>query len=145
MVKEGHVVYWDVPTLKGVVQIGDDAYQFLSTSFFCAPSRFPVVSEKVEVVFQANGKDVLAVRALDNKTPTAEEVEAFHQRSGSVTSSDPLVSFLYLLMRDHVTPGSIEELVRESKPEEAQYTNGWLASYAKDLADRLRKCSKSSG
>lgn len=72
--------------------------------------------------------------------PRTEEIEAFHKRSGCVTSSDPLVSFLYLLMRDHVTPGYLEELVRSSKPdEESQYTNGWLATYAIDMARRLRE------
>lgn len=135
---EGVVVYWDEPTLKGVVLVGEDPYQFLSTSFFCAPSRFPAVSEKVEVVFRVGTKEILAVRALDNKTPTAEEIEALHKRSGEVVDTDPLVSFLYLLMRDHVTPGVIEGLMRDSKPgEESRYTNGWLAKYAQDIADRL--------
>lgn len=139
---EGVVVYWDAPTLKGVVLVDEEPYQFLSTSFFSVPSRFPVYSEKVEVVFRSgtDKKEILAVRALDNKTPLAEEIEAFHQRSGSVTSEDPLVSFLYILMRDHVAPGVLEGIMREhphKMGDTSKFTNGWLASYAKDLADRL--------
>ena len=61
------------------------------------------------------------------------------ERSGNVNSRDRLSAFLYELMRDHVTPGKIEELVR-SLPhpgEEIKYTNGWLASYCEDVARRI--------
>jgi hypothetical protein len=58
-------------------------------------------------------------------------------RSGNVNASSRLTSFLYDLMRDHVTPGVVEELVRDSADKEVSYTNGWLAQYAFDLATRL--------
>ena len=54
-----------------------------------------------------------------------------------VTDDRPLVSFLYELMRDHVTPGVVERLVKESPAGETKFTNGHLANYAKELADRL--------
>lgn len=60
--------------------------------------------------------------------------------SGRVTSSDPLVLMLYLLGRDSVPIGRVEEVIthlRESEPE-IVYTNGWLARWAEDAADRLR-------
>lgn len=64
-------------------------------------------------------------------------------RSGEVNSDDSLVAFLYILMRDHLTPGVVEEIILNHVvgplgPGERQFTNGWLASYAKDVAEQLR-------
>lgn len=59
-------------------------------------------------------------------------------RSGSVTSNDPLVSFLYELLRDHLPAGTVEALVRNSHSDNWTYTNGYLANYAIDIAKRLR-------
>lgn len=57
-------------------------------------------------------------------------------------SSDWLTGFLYVLLRDVSPPGEVERIVRELELEgmdgDTTYTNGWLAQYAKDLADRLR-------
>lgn len=65
-----------------------------------------------------------------------------HSRSGHIESPDRLVAFLYDLLRDHLPAGEVEKLVRDAEvvsPENiAVYTNGYLARYAKDLADRLR-------
>lgn len=68
--------------------------------------------------------------------------EALRKRSGSVCSTDPLVSFLYILMRDHVPAGVVEGIVRDhAVPAQESggtvFTNGYLAFYAKDVADRL--------
>ena len=61
-------------------------------------------------------------------------------RSGDVTSDDPLVSFLYVLMRDYLPVGIAERLVEmHSYEETTSFTNGYLANYAKDLATRLKK------
>lgn len=62
------------------------------------------------------------------------------RRSGSVRFSDDLTSFLYVLMRDQLSPGVVEELVREAENEQPhrEFSNGWLANYAHDLAKRLR-------
>ena len=59
--------------------------------------------------------------------------------SGSVDSSDPLVLFLYLLMRDHVHAGLVEQLMYDSQIASGgiEYTNGYLANYAKHLANLL--------
>lgn len=68
-----------------------------------------------------------------------DKTAALRQRSGTVIINSRLVSFLYELMRDHVTPGIVEELIRSSEGEpEITYTNGWLARYAEDLANRLK-------
>ncbi len=65
---------------------------------------------------------------------------ALTKRSGDVVFEGKLTSFLYGLMRDHLPPGIIEDLVRESEVENPPiyYSNGWLAEYAKDLSDRLK-------
>ncbi len=68
----------------------------------------------------------------------SEENILLRERSGSIEYDDKLVSFLYELMRDHLTAGQVEALVRESAHTgHTIYTNGWLANYAKDLASRL--------
>lgn len=55
--------------------------------------------------------------------------------------------FLYLLMRDEVVPGKVEKYCRMAEfeddfPDEVEYTNKYLASYAKELADRLLDTAK---
>jgi len=78
------------------------------------------------------------IQALKNNPIRVLDLRA---RSGSVRSSDPLVSFLYTLMRDHMTPGEVEAILQEDVEKcagkEVEYSNGWLANYAKDLAKRL--------
>lgn len=58
--------------------------------------------------------------------------------SGEVNINSKLVSFLYELMRDHLPPGVIEEIVRNSQESNVNYCNGWLAKYSEYLANRLR-------
>lgn len=71
-------------------------------------------------------------------------------KSGSVDSDDPFVSLFYSLLREHVAPGVLEKLVREIEDQVAankpttEYTNGWLARYAENLAIRLRRCDVSN-
>lgn len=63
------------------------------------------------------------------------------ERSGQKSSTDPLVTFVYLLLRDHLTAGDMEELLK-ALPESqvlAKFSNGWLASYAEDVVARLRQ------
>lgn len=64
---------------------------------------------------------------------------AMRKRSGTVKINSRLVSFLYELMRDHLPPGVVEEIVMASEDEpECLYTNGWLAKYAEDISNRLK-------
>jgi hypothetical protein len=68
-----------------------------------------------------------------------EENAKLRVSSGSVQINSRLVSFLYELMRDHLPPGVVEEIVRASDSEpNVVYTNGWLAQYAEHLANRLK-------
>jgi len=60
-------------------------------------------------------------------------------RSGNITSEDPLVNFLYILMRDYLPTGVVERIVEEHTYSDiASFSNGWLAEYAKDIALRLK-------
>lgn len=72
--------------------------------------------------------------------PSAEEHnKKLQQRSGEISSSDPLVGFLYdLMMRDHMQPSDMEDLVRNQTKNETKFSNGYLAKYAIDLVERLK-------
>ncbi len=64
--------------------------------------------------------------------------EKMRERSGEIISESKLVGFLYILMRDHVPPGNVESIIRDVKDlKEYSFSNGWLANYAIDIADRL--------
>jgi hypothetical protein len=63
-------------------------------------------------------------------------------RSGKVRSSDPLVSVLYTLVRDHIQPGTLEKVIQEEETirethHTMQYSNGYLARYCEDVAARI--------
>lgn len=59
-------------------------------------------------------------------------------RSGNVTDSRPIVQFLYLLMRGHVHPSAIEDILLQiDYTGPTIFTNGWLAAYCKDVVNRL--------
>lgn len=62
---------------------------------------------------------------------------AMRERSGNVNIHSKLVSFLYTLLRDRVSPADVEKMVRDSQEPDVHYTNGWLALYAQDVAKRL--------
>lgn len=68
----------------------------------------------------------------------SDEIDSMRFRSGNVQYDSNLVSFLYTLMRDYITPGEVEECIKICTHSEVSYTNGWLAKYAKDIADRLK-------
>lgn len=70
------------------------------------------------------------------------ETDKLRARSGTVQIESKLVSFLYDLMRDHLPAGVVEKLVQDSQEPNVTYTNGWLANYAKDLAERLQNETK---
>lgn len=63
------------------------------------------------------------------------------ERSGDVVTHSNLVSFLYELMRDHLVPGAVAAIVERSQHSalhmSTSFTNGWLARYAMDIAERL--------
>jgi hypothetical protein len=68
-------------------------------------------------------------------------MEDMRKRSGNIVSDRKLVSFIYLLLRDYLPAADVEKAAMDSCYEEdakdTQFTNGWLAKYAEDLANRL--------
>lgn len=79
-------------------------------------------------------------RVLAASPQGMSELLALRAESGSVALDNRLVSFLYQLMHDHVTPGVVEGIVSADAKyvgETITYTNGWLARYAEHLAKRL--------
>lgn len=63
--------------------------------------------------------------------------------SGNIKSNDPLVHFLYILMRDHLSCGKVEDIMFDvnefSKNKDTDFGNGWLAQYCMDIAKRLKE------
>jgi hypothetical protein len=60
-------------------------------------------------------------------------------------NDEPVVTFLYLLLRDHVSPGVIEGLVCEVEVGAARaslLTNAYLAEYANNISDRLIRATE---
>jgi hypothetical protein len=52
-----------------------------------------------------------------------------------------LVRFLYILLRDHVTAGQVEEIMQGQAyafGSDCEFTNGWVVLHAQDIAKRLR-------
>ena len=67
-----------------------------------------------------------------------DKIDYLREQSGHVTIDSHLVSFLYELIRDHLPAGVVEKIVQESEyNSNIIYTNGWLAKYAENLANRL--------
>lgn len=84
--------------------------------------------------------DIIYDSKLIAKSPASVFRDDLREVSGHVSSADPLVNFLYLLMRDEVTPGVVAKILEDSIDEETTvFTNGWLASYAGYVAKILKK------
>lgn len=62
---------------------------------------------------------------------------AMRAASGRIDDSRPLVQFLYLLQRDHLPTGVVEEIIRKIGPGSTQFTNGWLTKQCQYHADIL--------
>lgn len=62
-------------------------------------------------------------------------------RSGNYKTKNPLVAFIYLLLRDCCSASEIEAAAEQAYNSKAEIalTNGWLALYAEDVARSLSK------
>ena len=63
------------------------------------------------------------------------------EASGTVILDDPLTAFFYLLMRDKLPTGQVADLILEVEGimgRDLSFSNGWLARYAADCAERLK-------
>ncbi len=75
----------------------------------------------------------MATKALRSK----DQQKLFKASGSVVINKDKLTCFLYLLMRDHVPPGQVADLMN-GIGDDCNYTNGWLAKYAQYTAKTLR-------
>lgn len=87
-----------------------------------------------------------AARLAHQNTVKDANTKRLRKKSGAVKDDRLLVAFLYVLMRDTVPPGVIEGTLLKLSNENAEeketkheymLTNGYLAKYAQDIADRL--------
>jgi len=81
---------------------------------------------------------------MSTPSPSPEELERMRMKSGDIHDNRPLIVFLYRLLRDEITPGRLEQILLEAgidqpvtTPRDNVFTNGWLATYAQDIAWRL--------
>lgn len=63
--------------------------------------------------------------------------------SGVSQSTDRMVAFLYMLVRDHLTPSQFSNLVDKvtidaEDTKKWVFTNGWLAEYVKYELERMK-------
>jgi len=69
-------------------------------------------------------------------------------KTETFTSSDWLTGFIYTLMRDVVPPGEMERIILDMEKEDRSgdtiFTNGYVANYAHELAERIRNTIKES-
>lgn len=73
---------------------------------------------------------------------TDEECRRMRRASGRVNDSRPIVALLYDLARDMVPLGTLEVYIdknSQSQDGPFMFTNGWLAQWAKDAADRIER------
>jgi len=72
------------------------------------------------------------------KTTIQEQNKRMFEASGEVGTDDKFMIFIYFLCRDYLPPGAVEKVMSDvDNMESAQLTNGWMAQYARDVADRL--------
>lgn len=81
-----------------------------------------------------------------NKTPeemfsNIDEVFLFNESGRYIAEGEgkELRLFLFLLMRDHLTPGVVADIIKQATKtdEKIAVSNGWLMRYAEWIAGRL--------
>ena len=75
------------------------------------------------------------------KEHTDEFLDQFNlsNESGNIVIKNKLASFIYVLLRDYITPGKIEDIIsNNTSNKRVKYSNGWLAKYAENIANRLK-------
>ena len=77
----------------------------------------------------------------DNDAVLTAKTDRLRDDSGHVADDNSVVTFLYLLARDHLPMGEVEKIMGQVLVAEergvAIYTNGWLALWAQNAAGRL--------
>lgn len=111
--------------------------------FLCRDPLFPKELESKGVLdFEMSEMDRILGWFLyvERKKIVKLRIDLLREESGYFRSKDPLVCFLYDVMRDHLPVGVVEKLVLENVHGlDCLFSNGFLAKYAENLARELRK------
>ena len=77
---------------------------------------------------------------VEHATVAGERLQAFMAKMPKYSSADPLTSFFYTLMRDHLTVGTVVKLIADSSDgQNAVFTNGHLAQFAELCSDEMKR------
>jgi hypothetical protein len=71
-----------------------------------------------------------------------ERDSELQEKSGAVSTTDPLAVLFYVLVKDYLTAKQVEELlekVQGAMPGAVVFNNGWLGRYAVELKDKLEE------
>jgi hypothetical protein len=103
-----------------------------------------VSDQQVDEITDETQRDLETSRDWELERRARARCDRMRMASGTVSDPRPLVTFLYLLMRDEVTAGRVEKLIDQiglvdGSVEASVFTNGWLALHAQDVAARLTK------
>lgn len=89
-----------------------------------------------------NANDVIdRVAARQESRREIQNARNSHIRleSGELDDNQRIIAFLYILVRDHIPPGILEEILTNhvlvhDEDDIVEYTNGWLLEYVRDVA-----------
>jgi len=107
------------------------------------PRKVEKLKKSLDIMVK-NTKEIPTPSIKEDDIKQAEEILDRQNRlrsdSGNVEFSDTLTTFLYFLLRDHMSAGKLELVVREvtEGPEVVTFANGFLAQYADNLATELK-------
>ena len=69
-----------------------------------------------------------------------DHMENLRDKSGNVSFRCGVTEFIYVLIRDHINTGIIENiLLKHINGKKNKYTNGWLAKYSNYVAEKLKE------
>lgn len=85
----------------------------------------------------------MARRRTKRPEKRSDRQQQLHQElvasAGTFSTTDRVTSFLYELMRDHVPPGVVQEMLCNTPPGRQKLSNGWLARYAYWVSQELQR------
>jgi len=96
--------------------------------------------------FYANESDDDKIKMIKQKdvanfqNKIFDHMENLRDKSGNVSFRCGITEFIYVLIRDHINVGIIENiLLKHINGKKNKYTNGWLAKYSNYVAEKLKE------
>lgn len=71
------------------------------------------------------------------KTENETHTQKIRNDSGNVIIKSRLIEFIYVILRDHLPAADVESTILDTTGDDVLYSNGWLARYAENAAQRL--------